>query len=167
MTGPTHIDPAGRARMVDVSAKAPTRRVASASGALRMSESALAALTEGRLSKGDALAVARVAGIQAAKRTPGLIPLCHPLPLDHVAIAIQADPSLPGVRASAEVVATARTGAEMEALTAVAVALLTVYDMAKSMDRSMTIESIRLDQKAGGSGGDYVREEERFAAPGR
>ena len=152
--------------MVDVSAKTPTRRVARASGALKMTPAALAAVAEGRLPKGDAFAVARVAGIQAAKQAAGLIPLCHPLPLDHVSIAIDADPELPGIRAGAEVVATARTGAEMEALTAVAVALLAVYDMAKSLDRSMTIESIRLEEKAGGTGGDYVRQEARVAEPG-
>ncbi len=159
----THLDAAGRARMVDVSGKDATRRVARASGTLRMSREALEALVEGRLPKGDALAVARVAGIQAAKQTPSLIPLCHPLPIDHVSIVVEPDPSLPGVRASAEVAATARTGAEMEALTGVAGALLALYDMAKSIDRAMSIGEIRLDYKTGGARGTYVREEDSCA----
>ena len=143
--------------MVDVSDKAPTRRVARASGAIRMSAEALSAVTRGDLPKGDAFAVARVAGIQAAKRTPDLVPLCHPLPLDHVAIEIEADEALPGVRVRSDVVVTARTGAEMEALVAVAAALLSIYDMAKALDRSMTIEEIRLESKAGGRSGDWAR----------
>lgn len=159
MRGLTHVDATGQARMVDVSAKETTRRVARASGLLRMDPGALAALTEGRLAKGDALAVARVAGIQAAKQTPSLIPLCHPLPIDHVAVTLDPDPGLPGVRVAAEVVVTARTGAEMEALTAVAGALLTLYDMAKALDRAMSIEEIRLDHKSGGASGAYTREE--------
>ena len=159
MSGLTHLDTAGQARMVDVSAKESTRRVARASGVLRMEPSALATLTEGRLAKGDALAVARVAGIQAAKQTSSLIPLCHPLPIDHVALTLDPDPALPGVRAAAEVVVTARTGAEMEALTAVAGALLTLYDMAKALDRTMSIEEIRLDHKSGGASGAYSRGE--------
>lgn len=143
--------------MVDVSDKTPTRRVARASGAIRMSAEALSALTRGELPKGDAFAVARVAGIQAAKRTPDLIPLCHPLPLDHVAIEIEPDEALPGVRVRSDVVVTARTGAEMEALVAVAAALLSIYDMAKALDRSMTLEEIRLESKAGGRSGDWAR----------
>jgi cyclic pyranopterin phosphate synthase len=143
--------------MVDVSDKAPTRRVARASGAIRMSAEALSAVTRGELPKGDAFAVARVAGIQAAKRTPDLIPLCHPLPLDHVAIEIEPDEALPGVRVRSDVVVTARTGAEMEALVAVAAALLSIYDMAKALDRSMTLEEIRLESKAGGRSGDWAR----------
>ena len=157
MTGSTHLDAAGRARMVDVSGKAPTRRTALASGAIRMSAEALAALVGGQLPKGDVFAVARVAGIQAAKRTPELVPLCHPLPLDHVAVDVEPDPALPGVRARAEVVVTARTGAEMEALVAVAGALLSIYDMAKSMDRGMSIEAVRLESKAGGVSGEWSR----------
>ena len=143
--------------MVDVSEKTPTRRVARASGAIRMSAEALSAVTRGELPKGDAFAVARVAGIQAAKRTPDLVPLCHPLPLDHVAIEIEPDEGLPGVRVRSDIVVTARTGAEMEALVAVAAALLSIYDMAKSLDRSMTIEEIRLESKAGGRSGDWAR----------
>ena len=122
-----------------------------------MSPAALAAIAGGELPKGDALAVARVAGIQAAKRTSDLVPLCHPLPIDHVAIEIDADESLPGVRARSEVVVTARTGAEMEALAAVAAALLSIYDMAKSLDRGMTIGEIRLESKEGGRSGAWLR----------
>lgn len=157
MTRSTHIDAAGHARMVDVSDKTPTRRVARASGAIRMSAEALSAVTRGELPKGDAFAVARVAGIQAAKRTPDLVPLCHTLPLDHVAIEIEPDEALPGVRVRSDVVVTARTGAEMEALSAVAAALLSIYDMAKALDRSMTLEEIRLESKTGGRSGDWAR----------
>lgn len=157
MTSPTHLDALGRARMVDVSGKEPTRRTARASGAISMSPAALAAIAGGELPKGDALAVARVAGIQAAKRTADLVPLCHPLPLDHVSIELDADEALPGVRARSEVVVTARTGAEMEALAAVAGALLSIYDMAKSLDRGMTIGEIRLESKEGGRSGAWMR----------
>lgn len=144
--------------MADVSAKETTRRVARASGALRMEAATLAALLEGTLPKGDALAVARIAGIQAAKLTPSLVPLCHPLPLEHVAVELTPDPALPGVHARAEVIVTARTGAEMEALCAVAGALLSIYDMAKSLDRGMTLEGIRLEHKSGGRSGTWERE---------
>ncbi|MGH7563388.1 MAG: cyclic pyranopterin monophosphate synthase MoaC [Gemmatimonadota bacterium] len=154
-----HLDDAGRARMVDVSGKEPTRRTARASGALRMTRSALEAVLGGGLPKGDALAVARVAGIMAAKRTAEIVPLCHPLPLDHVAVELIPDPSLPGLRVQTEVVTVARTGAEMEALTAAVAALLALYDMAKSIDRGMAIESIRLESKAGGASGTFVRDE--------
>lgn len=122
-----------------------------------MSAEALSAVTRGELPKGDAFAVARVAGIQAAKRTPDLVPLCHPLPLDHVAIEIEPDETLPGVRVRSDVVVTARTGAEMEALVAVTAALLSIYDMVKALDRSMTLEEIRLESKAGGRSGDWAR----------
>lgn len=154
----THLDESGAARMVDVSAKAVTRRVARASGALRTTPEALQAIVSGTLPKGDAFAVARVAGIQAAKRTAELVPLCHPLPIEHVAIHIEPDPGLPGVRVASEVVVTARTGAEMEALTAVAAALLSLYDLAKSVDRGMTLEAIRLEHKSGGASGGFERE---------
>jgi cyclic pyranopterin phosphate synthase len=157
VTSPSHLDSAGHARMVDVSGKDPSRRVARASGAIRMREDALSALVRGELPKGDAFAVARVAGIQAAKRTPDLVPLCHPLPLDHVSVDIVPDQSLPGVRVRSEIVVTARTGAEMEALAAVTGALLSIYDMAKSLDRAMSIEEIRLESKAGGRSGDWTR----------
>lgn len=143
--------------MVDVSDKPPSRRVARASGAIRMRDAALAALVRGELPKGDAFAVARVAGIQAAKRTPDLVPLCHPLPLDAVSVEVVADERLPGIRVRSEIVVTARTGAEMEALAAVTGALLSIYDMAKSLDRGMSIEEIRLESKAGGRSGDWSR----------
>lgn len=145
--------------MVDVSEKAVTRRLARASGSLTMSQKALDLLKSGRLPKGDALAVARVAGIQAAKETARLLPLCHPLSLDHVAIDAALDPDLPGIRVTSEVIATARTGAEMEAMMAVSGALLTIYDMAKSVDRTMTINAIHLEEKSGGASGTYVREQ--------
>lgn len=155
---PSHLDETGAARMVDVSAKETSRRVARASGRIAMTPGAVDALTSGELAKGDALAVARVAGIQAAKETSRTLPLCHPLPLDHVAIDLEIDRELPGVRAGSEIVVTARTGAEMEALAAVSAALLAIYDMAKSIDRGMTIEAIRLERKSGGRSGTWVRE---------
>lgn len=145
--------------MVDVSKKAVTRRIARASGSLTMSREALDQLASGRLPKGDALAIARVAGIQAAKETSRLLPLCHPLPLDHVAIDVVFDPHLPGILVTAQVIATARTGADMEALVAVSGALLAIYDMAKSVDRSMTLNAIHLEEKSGGASGTYVREQ--------
>jgi len=159
MTGSTHLDASGRARMVDVSDKPATRRTARASGAIRMSGAALSALSRGELPKGDAFAVARLAGIQAAKRTPDLVPLCHSLPLDHVAVDVEPDEDLPGVRVRAEVVVTARTGAEMEALAAVTGALLSIYDMTKSLDRGMSLEAIRLESKEGGRSGAWRRED--------
>lgn len=157
MSRPSHVDESGAARMVDVSGKPATRRVARASGRITMREDALAALTDGALEKGDALAVARLAGILAAKRTPEIVPLCHPLALDSVVVDLEADPGVPGVVARAEVVTTGRTGAEMEALTAVSAALLSVYDMAKSLDRGMSIEDVRLDHKSGGASGTWER----------
>lgn len=144
--------------MVDVSGKQPTRRTARATGAIRMSAEALAAVLEGGLPKGDAPAVARVAGILAAKRTPEIVPLCHPLPLEHVTVDVEPDTALPGLRVEATVVTIARTGAEMEALSAVSAALLTLYDMVKSLDRGMVIEAIRLESKTGGTGGTFTRE---------
>jgi cyclic pyranopterin phosphate synthase len=144
--------------MVDVSGKEATRRVARASGRLRMTREALDALVSGRLPKGDALAVARVAGIHAAKLAPTLVPLAHPIPLEHVGVEVTPDASLPGVRVTAEVVVTARTGAEMEALCAVSGALLSVYDMAKAVDRGMVLEDLRLEHKTGGRSGTWDRE---------
>ncbi|MGH7558088.1 MAG: cyclic pyranopterin monophosphate synthase MoaC [Gemmatimonadota bacterium] len=159
MSSLPHLDEAGQARMVDVSGKEPTRRTARASGALRMTATALEAVLGGELPKGDALAVARVAGIMAAKRTAEIVPLCHPLPLDHVAVELTPDRELPGLRVQTEIVTVARTGAEMEALTAAAASLLALYDMAKSLDRGMVIESVRLESKAGGASGTFVRDE--------
>jgi len=151
----SHVDPEGSAKMVDVGAKPVTDRSARAEGAVRMSPAAFELVRAEAVEKGDVLGVARLAGIQAAKRTAELIPLCHTLGLDHVDVAATLDPALPGVRIVAAVRTTARTGVEMEALTAVAVACLTVYDMVKSADRGMRIEAIRLVHKTGGRSGEY------------
>jgi len=141
--------------MVDVSAKPETHRLARATGSIRMSPATLTAIVNAELKKGDVLGVARVAGVMAAKRTSDLIPLCHPLALTDVQIDLTPDDSLPGVRATATVRTTGRTGVEMEALMAVSVALLTIYDMAKAMDRAMVISDISLAEKSGGVSGDY------------
>jgi cyclic pyranopterin monophosphate synthase len=145
--------------MVDVGDKAETRRVAVAEGAVIMQAQTLATLLAGNARKGDVLATARIAGIMAAKKTHELIPLCHPLLIDKVAVEIAADETLPGLRVSATVRVSGRTGVEMEALTAVTVACLTIYDMAKAVDRGMTISDIRLVEKSGGKSGDWRREE--------
>jgi cyclic pyranopterin monophosphate synthase len=151
----THQDATGRPRMVDVGDKAESQRTAIAEGAIRMKPETLHALEAGRSPKGDPLLVAQIAGIQAAKRTAELIPLCHPLPLSSVQIELAADRDLPGVRAVARARVVGRTGVEMEALMAVSVALLTVYDMIKGMDRSMQLTGIRLLEKSGGRSGDW------------
>ncbi len=153
----THFNTAGDARMVDVADKPETRRIAIAEGRIQMREDTLKLVVEGRHEKGDVLAVARVAGIMAAKRTAELIPLCHPLPLSRIDIALTplTDPPAIQCRASAETVA--RTGVEMEALTAVQIALLTVYDMCKEVDRGMTIGQVRLVEKSGGKSGHWRR----------
>lgn len=155
MTALTHLDEQGAAHMVDISAKTATVREAVASGRIVMSAEALAALRAGSLAKGDALAVARVAGIMAAKQTSALIPLCHPLALSKVAIeiAFEAD----GVSVTATAVTTGQTGVEMEAMTATSIALLTLYDMAKSIDKGMTIGEIGLASKSGGKSGPWRR----------
>ena len=153
----SHVDESGRARMVDVSAKPESERTAAAEGAVRMSPEAFRAVAEQTVAKGDVLAVAEIAGTMAAKRTGELIPLCHPLTLDLVEVEARLEPELPGVRITARARATGRTGVEMEALTAVAVACLTVYDMVKAIDRGMTIEEVRLVSKSGGSRGDWHR----------
>ena len=153
----SHLDAAGRVRMVDVGDKPVTIRTAVAEGAIRMSAPACRLVADQALAKGDVLATCEVAGTMAAKRTAELIPLCHPLGLEHVAVMASVDETLPGVRVRAEVRATGRTGVEMEALTAVAVALLTVYDMVKSADRAMEIEAVRLIEKTGGASGDWRR----------
>jgi cyclic pyranopterin monophosphate synthase len=155
--GLTHVDETGAARMVDVSPKGETARTARAGGAIRMSPDALALVRENRAAKGDVLGVARIAGIMAAKRTAELVPLCHPLPLSAVAVDLRLDETLPGVRVEATVSTPARTGVEMEALTAVSVALLTVYDMVKAVDRGMEIGSVQLLEKTGGKGGPWSR----------
>jgi cyclic pyranopterin phosphate synthase len=149
----THLNSAGEARMVDVSAKAVTGRIAVAEGTIAIAPTALAAIRSASLAKGDVIAVARVAGIMAAKRTAELIPLCHPLPISGMEVDLVIEDE--GIRATATVRTTHNTGVEMEALTAVSVALLTVYDMAKSMDRGMTIGGVRLLAKRGGKSGDW------------
>ena len=153
----THVGPTGEARMVDVSGKAVTSREARARGAVRMSAEALQAIILGKLPKGEVVGTARIAGIQAAKRTSELIPMCHPLLLTLIDVDCVPDRGLPGVRIEARVRCDGKTGAEMEALTAVAVAALTVVDMAKSADRWMTIEGIELVEKRGGKSGDLRR----------
>ncbi|MDH3270237.1 MAG: cyclic pyranopterin monophosphate synthase MoaC [Gemmatimonadota bacterium] len=151
----THLDEEGRPRMVDVTEKDRTRRTAVAEGRIVMEAETLSAIVEGRTSKGDPIQVAELAGIMAGKRTGDLIPLCHVLPGASVAVRLAADATLPGITARAEATYRGRTGVEMEALTAVSVALLTVYDMAKAIDRGMRIEGIRLLEKAGGASGDW------------
>ena len=150
----THFDSAGQAHMVDVSDKPATARTAVAEGLVLMSPDTLA-LAQGGAAKGDVMGVARLAGIMGAKRTADLIPLCHPLPLDKVALDLVADPALPGIRITATARTTGRTGVEMEALTAVSVACLTVYDMLKAAQKNMRIEGIRLLEKTGGKSGDF------------
>jgi cyclic pyranopterin phosphate synthase len=151
----THFDRSGQAHMVDVGAKADTARVAVAAGAVRMTPATLALVMEGAAGKGDVLGVARLAGIMAAKRTADLIPLCHPLALSKVSVDLAADPALPGVRVTATVATTGPTGVEMEALTAVSVACLTVYDMLKAAERGMVIDAIRVTLKEGGKSGRW------------
>ncbi len=151
----THFDAKGEAHMVDVSDKAVTDRVAVASGYIKMAKETFDIISEGRAKKGDVLGVARLAGIMGAKKTPDLIPLCHPLPVTKVAIELSLDPNLPGVQIEATVKTSGQTGVEMEALTAVSTAALTVYDMAKAVDKSMEIGGIRVLLKDGGKSGRY------------
>lgn len=149
----THLDDTGAARMVDVSGKPDTQRQAVATGFITMSDEAAAAIRDGAVPKGDVLAAARIAGIMAAKRTGELIPLCHPLPITSAAVDLTVDDE--GVTATATIATTGKTGVEMEAMTAVSVALLTIYDMAKSIDKGMTIGAVRLLSKTGGKSGDW------------
>ncbi len=158
-TGLTHQDESGRARMVDVGAKEETSRTAVATGFLRMSTSTLDALKAGQTPKGDPLIVAQIAGVQGAKQTSSLIPLCHGLPLTQADVELHIDDAIPGVRATATTKVVARTGVEMEALTAVSIALLTLYDMLKAIDRGMQIEGIRLLRKEGGRSGVWTAED--------
>ena len=151
----SHIAASGEARMVDVSAKDDTARVAIAEGSVVMAAQTLALILSGDAKKGDVLGAARIAGIMAAKRTHELIPLCHPLLLSKVAVDIEPDAALPGLRVRAQVKTRGQTGVEMEALTAVSIACLTIYDMAKSADRGMRIEGVRLLEKRGGKSGDW------------
>ena len=153
MKGLTHLDERGAARMVDVGAKAETARSAVAGGRIRMSPEALGALTGGDAAKGDALAAARIAGIMAAKKTGELIPLCHPLALDSVSVDFAVEDR--AIRVTATASLTGRTGVEMEAMTAACVALLTIYDMGKALDRGMVIEDVRLLAKSGGKSGEW------------
>jgi cyclic pyranopterin phosphate synthase len=151
----SHLGADGSARMVDVSAKPESLRTASASGSIRMTSGALEAIRSQQVAKGDVLSVARLAGIMAAKKTADVIPLCHPLLLEDVQVDLALDPSVPGVVAAATVRTTGRTGVEMEAILAVTVALVTVYDMCKSVDRGMVIGDISLVEKTGGRSGTY------------
>jgi cyclic pyranopterin phosphate synthase len=153
MTNLTHLDDTGAAHMVDVSAKPDTQREAIATGRITMSREAATAISDARVAKGDVLAVARVAGIMAAKRTGDLIPLCHPLPITSARIDLAPDDS--GVTVTATVTTAGKTGVEMEAMTAVSIALLTIYDMAKAIDKGMEIGAIRLLSKTGGKSGDW------------
>jgi cyclic pyranopterin monophosphate synthase len=152
----THLDERGAASMVDVGGKDATRRVAVAEGSVRMTAATLALIEGGGVRKGDVVSVARVAGIMAAKRTSELVPLCHPLLIEKVGVEIEPDHALPGLRVTATVSLTGRTGVEMEALTAVSVACLTIYDMAKAVDRGMEIAGVRLVEKSGGRSGSWT-----------
>ena len=154
----THLDEHGRAHMVDVGAKPDTERIAIAKGEVHMQQSTLDLIRAGQIKKGDVLTVAQIAGISASKRTSDLIPLCHPLPLTVVEVELALDDSLPGVTITAIAKTIGKTGVEMEALTAVAVAALTVYDMAKAAEKTMRIQNIRLVEKHGGRSGDVMNE---------
>jgi cyclic pyranopterin monophosphate synthase len=153
----THLDESGRARMVDVGAKPDSERTATARCRVIMKPETLELIRSGGVKKGDVLAVAQVAGVMGAKRTPDLIPLCHPLLINGVALDFQLDEALPGLEISATVRVTGKTGVEMEALTAVSVAALTVYDMCKAVDREMVIDQVQLVHKAGGKSGEFRR----------
>jgi len=157
MSDLSHIDAQGRAKMVDVSSKAVTARMARATGSIRMKPETLDAIRSNAVAKGDVLGVARIAGIMAAKRTAELIPLCHPLPLTDVSVDIAFDDALPGLRVEAAARTAAQTGVEMEAIVAVSVTLVTVYDMAKAVDKSMVIGEIFLTEKVGGRSGHWVK----------
>lgn len=155
MAGLSHFDAKGEAHMVDVSDKPVTSRIAVASGCVKMSPETLAIIMEGRAKKGDVLAVARLAGIMGTKKTSDLIPLCHPLPITKVALDLEPETTLPGIRITATVKTSGQTGVEMEALTAVSTAALTLYDMVKAAEKSMVISDIRLELKEGGKSGRY------------
>ena len=152
----THFDAQGQAHMVDVSAKSETHRIARATGTIRMQGATLALIRAGTAKKGDVIGVARIAAIPAAKRTADLIPLCHPLPITRVAVEFELDEAASSVRCTAQVETLGRTGVEMEALTAVQVGLLTIYDMCKAADRGMVMDGIRVLEKHGGKSGDWV-----------
>ena len=152
----SHFDEAGQAHMVDVSAKTATHRVAIAAGTIRMRAETLAIITQGNAKKGDVLGISRIAAIMAAKRTSDLIPLCHPLALTRVSVLFQLDPSCNEVHCQAQVETVGQTGVEMEALTAVQIGLLTIYDMCKAVDRGMVITNVRVLEKHGGKSGDWT-----------
>ena len=154
----THIDQSGNASMVDVSAKPDTERIAIAAGSVVMQPETLRLVADNAFDKGDVLAVARIAGIMGAKQTSNLIPLCHPLPLSRIAVDFDLDTDASAVHITAEAKTTGKTGVEMEALTAVSTAALTIYDMCKAVDRAMRIESVRLIRKSGGQSGDFYNE---------
>lgn len=155
MSGLSHFDRDGNAHMVDVSKKDITDRIATAEGWIKMAQETYEIIAEGRAKKGDVIGVARLAGIMGAKKTPDLIPLCHPLPITKVAVDLTLDPDLPGLRLTATVKTSGQTGVEMEALTAVSVTALTVYDMSKAVDKAMEIGGIRITLKDGGKSGRY------------
>lgn len=150
----SHIDESGNARMVDVGHKPASERLAVAKGEIHMLPETLRLIREGNIKKGDVLTVAKMAGIMAAKHTSDLIPLCHPLPLDHIEVEFELDTALPGIEITATVRSTGKTGVEMEALTAVSIAALTIYDMAKAVEKTMRIENVRVVRKTGGQSGD-------------
>lgn len=154
----THLDASGAAAMVDVGEKSETVRQACAEALVLMQAETLELIREGDLKKGDVLGAARIAGIMAAKRTSDLIPLCHPLKLEKIAVDFDLEPALPGIRVRSEVRLTGKTGVEMEALTAVSIAALTIYDMAKAVDRTMNVTAVRVVQKSGGRSGDWTAE---------
>ncbi|SEA12470.1 cyclic pyranopterin monophosphate synthase MoaC [Paraburkholderia sartisoli] len=156
MTELTHFDASGQAHMVDVGGKQETKRIAIASGTIRMLPATFALIRDGNAKKGDVIGIARIAAIQGAKRTADLIPLCHPLALTRVAVDFTLDEALPGVHCTVQVETLGRTGVEMEALTAVQIGLLTVYDMCKAVDRGMTITDVKVLEKHGGKSGDWV-----------
>ena len=158
MTKLTHLDELGKAHMVDVGAKPDTERVAVAKGEVKMKKETFDLIAAGNMKKGDVLTVAQIAGINGAKRTSDLIPLCHPLPLTHIDVQLVLDESLPGVQITASARLRGKTGVEMEALTAVSVAALTIYDMAKAAEKTMVLQHIRLVEKRGGQSGDVVNE---------
>ncbi|MBZ9654782.1 cyclic pyranopterin monophosphate synthase MoaC [Phyllobacterium lublinensis] len=155
----THLDETGAARMVDVGDKAETVRIAVAEGSVKMQPATLTLIKSGNAAKGDVIGAARIAGIMAAKKTHDLIPLCHPLLLSKISVEIEPDEALPGLQVVATVKLTGKTGVEMEALTAVSIACLTIYDMAKAVDKGMVIQDIRLLQKSGGKSGDWSASE--------
>ncbi len=154
----THFNARGEAHMVDIAAKDITHRSALASGVIRMQAETLAMIEQGSHKKGDVLGIARIAGIMAAKKTAELVPLCHPVPLTHVSVEFDTDAGLPGVRVRVRAETDARTGVEMEALTAVQATLLTIYDMCKAVDRAMVMDAVQLEEKSGGRSGHWRRE---------